>query len=317
MMCQVAKLSLFMMSRQGLAFKVQGHNDSLSMLGEGSLVETRQHLPGCKIQSILYQKGLVAGQLNNWCRDRVQGDASYELNAGQYCTKYASNPNVKFTCMNKGANSFRGEFSEETGCWYPDASGCLGETRQYNSGCKIESILYEQGLVAGQLNNWCRDRVQGDASYELNAGQYCTKYASNPNVKFTCMNKGDYSFRGEFSEEPGCWYPEASGCLVSLGNGYCRVMASGQLQKHQDWTTYKECIDLASCQNECHAGCAGIAWTATPAADANYDECYGQGRPRCVVYMGTVPAETYATNMAPSQDYTCYRGPGGAADTIG
>jgi hypothetical protein len=108
--------------------------------------------------------------------------------------------------------------------------------------------------------------------------------------------------------------------LPVLGNGYCRVQApsTGLEEKDPGWTTYKECIDLASCKHECREGCAGIAWTATPAADYNFDECYQQRKPRCVVYMGTVPATTSATNMGPDQDYTCYQGPGGAAfNTIG
>jgi hypothetical protein len=101
---------------------------------------------------------------------------------------------------------------------------------------------------------------------------------------------------------------------ADLGNGYCRVMTESGPKKHEDWTTYKKCIDLASCKNECHEGCAGIAWTATP-AENNYDDCYKSGLPRCVVYIGMVPAKTSETNMAPGQDYTCYRGPGGAASS--
>ena len=203
MACQLAKFSLLMLIRQGLAFKVQGSNGSLSTLGKGSVVEALHYSAGCKIQNIFNDKDLAAGDLNNWCRDRVASDGNYELNVGQYCTQYASNPNVKFTCLDKTASSFQAEFSEETGCWYPGPSGC---SITCTSGCKIRNILSNKGLEAGELNNWCRDRVNSNPDYELNYGQYCTQYASNPNVKFTCNDKTACSFNEEFTTETGCWY---------------------------------------------------------------------------------------------------------------
>ena len=108
--------------------------------------------------------------------------------------------------------------------------------------------------------------------------------------------------------------------LPLLGNGYCRVTSpeTGVVEKHADWKTYKKCIDLESCKHECREGCAGIAWTNMP-ADVNYDDCYSQGKDRCVVYLGAEPATTWKQDMASTQqDYVCYQGPGGEAlDTIG